>query len=369
LSAASPRLVSLDVLRGMTIFLMIIVNMSIDETLSWPQLLHARWHGFTLTDLVFPTFLFATGAALSLTLPGLKALPAGTFLARVGRRAAVIVLLGFYVSNAPFFRISETDAFSLIGPDHWRWLGVLQRIGMAYGLAAVILRFGGERAALVFSFAALGLYSLALTAFGDLTLAGNAPLKLDLMLFGADHLYHGEGRPFDPEGVLGLAPATVNLLAGYGAARFLKARSGEGALQGLIGAAAVLIIAGVALDPVMPINKKLWTASYVLLTIGLDLVGLALLSVLYDGKPGRPGARFFSTLGKNPLAVYVAAETAMALLWTLRIGDESAFMAIYHGFFAHAGARPGSFLFALVMALGAWALAEWMDRRGLYLKA
>ena len=221
-SFLTQRSQAIDVLRGLTLALMIMVNRSFEEGRSYTQLLHADWNGLTLTDLVFPTFLFVVGTALSFTLPRYQSMGSAAVLRKVLWRTAIIFLCGYLLYWFPFFAMDAQGHLTLLPVSHTRILGVLQRIALGYGLAALILHFGGRRVALVFAVAALAGYWWILSYFGDLTMAGNAATRLDRLLLGEAHMYHGEGMAFDPEGVRARCRRVVNVIAGYFAGRYLQ---------------------------------------------------------------------------------------------------------------------------------------------------
>lgn len=361
---------ALDVMRGLTLALMIVVNMSIDAEHAYAQLLHASWHGLTLTDLVFPSFLFAVGAAMFHALPRYQAQGDAALLAKVLRRSALIFLCGFLLYWFPFVQQGADGQWSLLPLAQARILGVLQRIALAYGCAALLLHFGGRGVALGFALAALLLNWWVLAACGDDTLAGNAALKLDRWLLGEAHMYRGEGIAFDPEGLLGTLPATVNVLAGYFAARWLKLQgSGNAALARLAMAGLACIALALAWHGLHPLNKKLWTSSYTVVSIGVDLLALAALVLAVDRARAPRWAYFFEVFGRNTLFIYLLAELAMATLWLWQPGGEAAMLQAYRlGFQSWAGDKPGGLLFALAFMLGCWSVGWAMDRRGLYVR-
>lgn len=368
--AEAQRARALDVLRGATLALMIVVNMSISEALSYGPLLHAPWHGLTLTDVVFPTFLFVVGAALSFTLPRYERLGEAALLVKLCRRSALIFLCGYLLSWFPFVRVGPDGGLALLPLAGTRILGVLQRIALAYAIAALLLHYGRARAALVYSGAVLLLCWWVLAQWGDLSLAGNAARKLDLWLLGEAHLYQGEGLAFDPEGLLGTLPAVVHVLAGHAAAGLVQRRGpGYESIAKLLMAGLLAIALALAWHGVLPINKKLWTGSYVLCTVGIDLCLLGLLVWAVDLRGWRRGCAFFEVFGRNTLFIYLLAEVAMSLLWLLPLQGRPLFEQLYaHGFQSWAGDKPGSLLFALCFMLACWAVAAWMDRRQLYIK-
>ncbi len=353
------RFHSIDVLRGLTVALMIIVNTPGNEAHAFAPLLHAAWHGFTLTDLVFPTFLFAVGNALAFTLP--RQLDAGTVWPKTVRRVLLILLLGLALNEF---------ARQLLGlPGGTRIPGVLQRIALCFGLATVVLACFRERGAVVFSVLALLGFGLVLALCGDYSLTGNAGLKIDLWLFGPSHLYRGEGIAFDPEGLLGTIPATVNVLGGYAAGRLLIRSRASGmqspVVSQMLWLGIALIALGLCWNQIQPINKKLWTSSYVLLTLGLDMLVLASLQWI--------GARrwmgFFEVFGKNALAIYLLSEVAVIVLLAVPVGQGNAFGWMYRtGFEGVGGVQTGSLLFAVSFMLACWLVAYVLDRKRIYVK-
>ena len=352
-------------MRGMTLALMIVVNMSISETQSYAPLLHATWHGFTLTDAVFPAFLFCVGAALTLVLEKRELQATPVLLAKVARRTALIFLCGFLLYWFPFFTVDAGGHWALRPLAEARIPGVLQRIALCYGLAALVVHFGGLRAAWVFSAVALPLHAWLLTTFGDLTLPGNAALRLDRWLLGEAHLYKGEGIPFDPEGLLGTLPAVVNVLAGTLAMATLRRLGPTPAtVWRLLGAAALAVLAGLVWHEVLPINKKLWTPAYVLVSAGIATAVLATLVALIDVHGRRGFGGLFLPFGRNTLFIYLLAEVGMSVLWLTKVQGRETMLWLYdEGFARWAGAKPGSLLFALAYTAACWAVAAFMDRR------
>ncbi len=370
MSALPPRSLALDVLRGMTLALMIIVNMSISEEKSYGPLLHATWHGLTLTDLVFPTFLFVVGAALSFTLDKYEGLGQMAVLRKVFTRTALIFLCGYLLYWFPFFSADKTGQLALLPIENTRILGVLQRIALSYCFAALIVHYGKRQGAIAFSIAALLGYWWSMAALGDYTLTGNAALKLDRFVLGDNHLYHGEGIPFDPEGLLGTLPSIVNVLAGYFAGRFVR-RNGVSfeTIAKLLMIGALCVLVALSWSSVFPFNKKLWTSSYALCAIGVDLGVLAMLVYLVDLRAVRGGTYFFEVLGKNTLFIYLLAEILMSVGWLVHIGDLALFDWLYsRGFQWWAGDKNGSLLFAVVFMLGCWLVGYAMDKKRIYLK-
>ncbi|MCD7099962.1 heparan-alpha-glucosaminide N-acetyltransferase domain-containing protein [Stenotrophomonas sp. MMGLT7] len=366
------RFLSLDVFRGLTIFLMILVNTAGPGAEPYAQLRHAAWFGFTLADLVFPSFLFAVGSAMSFALD--TGMPSAAFVRKAGRRAVLIFLCGFAMYWYPFFHVQADGSWAFNALGDTRVMGVLQRIALCYLLAALLVRWLPFKA-LPWAGAALLLGHWAiLYAFGqpglELDKLGNAGTRLDLWLLGREHLYRKDGG-FDPEGVLGTLPATANVLAGYLAGRWLQ-RSGKNAasVRTLLLAGAVLVALALAWNPWLPLSKKLWTAPFVLCTVGLDLLAMALLVWWVELRGQVRGSGFFTVLGRNPLAIYLFSELFVV---TLQMIPAGAGMGVYDWigvrvFQAIAPGAAGSLLCALAYTMACWAVGWWMDRRRLYLR-
>ena len=370
MNQAGSRSLAIDVMRGITLALMIVVNMSVGDELVYGQLAHASWFGLTLTDLVFPTFLFVVGAAMSITLDKYRQLGDGAALLRVLKRTALIFLCGYLLYWFPFFHFGPHGHLALLPVAATRIPGVLQRIALAYGAAALLLRFGGHRTAVAYCVAALLGYWALLLAFGDFTLTGNAVLRLDRLLLGDAHLYHGEGVAFDPEGILSTLPAIVNVLAGYFAGRALRERGGNyETLARLLLIGGLCTATAIFWNGVFPIGKKLWTSSFVLCTVGIDLYVLSLLGYLIDLRGRRRWTYFFQVLGRNTLVVYLLSEVGNAIMSLTHVGDRSVFAWLYEeAFRPWAGVRNGALLYAIVYMLCCWCVAYAMDRNRIYLK-
>ncbi|MFM7838377.1 MAG: acyltransferase family protein, partial [Chitinophagaceae bacterium] len=252
------RYPALDILRGMTICFMIIVNTAGDYEHTFAPLLHAPWHGFTPTDLVFPSFLFVVGNAISFVQLKWQTLPSSQVVLKILKRTGLIFLLGYLMYWFPFIQESATG-WSLKPIQETRVLGVLQRIALCYGIASLLIYFLQTRWVIAITLFLLVIYRFLLTHYGDLTLEGNAVLALDRWLMGESHLYHGEGVAFDPEGWLSTLPAIGNVVIGYLAGVYIqsKGKTYEG-LTHLLLAGASLVALGYFWDSSFPINKKLW---------------------------------------------------------------------------------------------------------------
>ncbi|MEI8296976.1 MAG: heparan-alpha-glucosaminide N-acetyltransferase domain-containing protein [Pseudomonadota bacterium] len=361
---------AIDVLRGLTVALMIVVNMSVSETKSFAPLLHAVWHGLTLTDLVFPTFLFVVGASLAFTLDRYQSGGTPAVLRKVLTRALLIFLCGFFLYWFPFVGTDASGHFGLLPLAKARIPGVLQRIALCYAIAALVVHFGGRRAAVFAAITALLAYWAALYLGGDYSLTGNAVLAVDHLLLGDAHLYRGEGIPFDPEGLLSTLPAVANVLAGYLAARLVR----EGGatwetISRLLLAAVPCIVVALCWSAVLPFNKKLWTSSYALCTIGIDLAVLGTLVYWLDLRRVRGWTPFFEAFGRNTLFIYLLSEVVSTILNLVYIGPQPLYLWLYAECFeSWAGSKVGSLLYSVAFMLCCWLVAFAMDRRKIYIK-
>lgn len=376
---STGRFLSLDVFRGMTIGFMIIVNSPGSGAAPFGPLNHAAWHGFTPTDLVFPSFLFAIGNAMSFSLK--KYLERGdrAVLLKILKRTLLIFTFGYLMYWFPFFRVDASGSIHAFPIGETRILGVLQRLALCYGIGALMVIYLRKKLLATVSVLILLAYWGILFWYGDqpdpLSMTGNAVLKADLWLFGPDHLWHGEGIPFDPEGLLSTLPALVNLLIGYWAGRFVqeKGKSFETVARLMLAASALLLVAWMW-EPFFPFNKKLWTSSFVMLTSGLDLAILAVLVYLLELRKGksRPGTKwnFFVIFGKNPLVIYLFSELMLVVFWTVRTGNnQNLYDLINQRVFQAVAPGPwGSLFFAVSYMLLCWVIAWVMDRKKLYVR-
>ena len=372
---SAPRFQALDVLRGLTVCFMIIVNSPGSWDNSWAALKHAQWHGFTPTDLVFPTFMFVVGNAMAFVFPKWEGLSNRAVLGKIAKRTLLIFLLGYLMYWFPFVHWNEQGQLLANPIAETRIMGVLQRIALGYFLGALLVRY--LRPVQLLWVAALLLlgYWGVLHAFGDpadpYNMLTNAGTQLDNWLFGEKHLYHGEGVAFDPEGMLGTLPATVNVLIGYLAGKWIreKGNSWEGIAKLLL-AGSALVALSLLWNISFPINKKLWTGSFVLLTTGIDCVILGALIYWIDQLGYKGLNRFFEVPGKNPLFVYLLSELGLTLLWFFKIGENNqpVYAWLYNHIYVHAGLNLGSFLLAFSWMMTCWLAGYILDKNKIYVR-
>lgn len=377
------RFYTLDVFRGATVALMILVNNPGSWSHIYPPLAHAQWHGLTPTDLVFPFFLFAVGNAMAFVMPGLKASGPKAFWPKVTRRFLLIFLIGLLLNWFPFVRY-EQGALVFKSPDTLRIMGVLQRIALCYLFAAVIVYHTKPRRAAILGMLMLLAYWGLCLAFGNpadpYSLEGFFGTDIDRRILGENHLYRGEGVPFDPEGIASTLPAIVQVVFGYVVGEFLirKGTSWE-SLSKIFVASMVLLFAAFCWHLAFPINKKIWTGSYVLYNTGLAMavLGVMLYAIEFKGMRGA-WSRFFDVFGKNPLFIFVLSGVWVKTYGLFRIPDgfidgKPVFRGLgswmYEHLFAPAfGQMNGSLLYAVAHILVFWAICLWLDRRRIYIR-
>ncbi|MBS4070757.1 MAG: DUF1624 domain-containing protein [Algoriphagus sp.] len=368
------RYLALDVLRGMTIAFMIIVNTPGSWRDLYAPLAHADWHGFTPTDLVFPTFLFVVGNAMSFALKKLNEMSSSDFYKKVFKRAALIFLIGWLLNYFPFFDYNEAGEMVAVKLSEVRLLGVLQRIALSYLLAALVVYWTGDKGAWIVGLGSLVIFWPIMYFFGDAgdpySLTGNAQIKLDLLLIGEKRMYMGEGIPFDPEGILSTLTSMVNVLAGFIVGKFIQKKGNTTSTVQVLGIAGIVLLALAYLwDLGFPINKKIWTSSYVLLTVGWDLLLLAGLIFLVEIQKLTRWTYFFQAFGRNPLILYVCSGVVVSIFSMILVGDTTFKGWIYANLFTSwLDPKNASFLFAIAYMLLIWLIGLWMDKKKIYVK-
>ena len=316
----SNRFTALDVFRGMTICFMIIVNTPGNGATTYAPLLHAKWNGFTPTDLVFPSFLFAVGNAMSFVMLKWNTLSQQQVLWKILKRTFIIFLLGYLMYWFPFVEKDRAGNIIAFPLANTRVFGVLQRIALCYGIAALIIYYCKPKAAVIIGVIFLLAYWIILNSFGDaanpLSMQGNEGFLIDKWMLGENHLYHGEGVAFDPEGLLSTMPAVANVIAGFTVGRYIQKNGNtyKGLVVLLLWGAAFLFLASLW-NLNFPVNKKLWTSSFVLLTVGLDCIILSALIYIISFKKINGWTYFFEVFGRNPLFIYLLSELGATLLY------------------------------------------------------
>lgn len=449
----NKRLVSLDAFRGMTIALMILVNIPGSWSYVYPPFEHADWNGCTPTDLVFPFFLFIVGVAMAFSFAKYNYRLNAKSLLRVIERTFMIFFVGLILNYYPFFKdILHSDSFALNlldvlkklilslipffgflwivkkafslanvvtfsnkssilkmvylsllavafvllivflpqlleytgfynkGVSHLRILGVLQRIALAFGFSSLlILSFDRKYIPYVIAII-LFLYWWLMWQFGGdnpFSLEDNFERYIDLKVLGDNHVWHGKGIPFDPEGLLSTLPSIGTPLLGYLVGRYIKENKNAFGtwFYKIIGFGVLLILLGQLWNVVFPINKSLWTSSYVLYTAGLATVVLMAFYWLIDIKKHKTWSNFFIVFGINPLFAFVVHVLWVKILlyiirWENATGKiENGYGWLFKNVFQPlAGNMNGSFLFAITHIFFFWLMLYVLYKKKIIIK-
>ena len=351
---AKQRYIALDAMRGLTLALMILVNTPGSWSYVYSPLLHADWHGATFTDYIFPFFLFIVGSAMFFSNRSQQAVAKSVRAVKIFKRTALMFLIGLLLNAYPF-----TGAL-----DELRILGVLQRIALAYCAAAFFVWLPGVLRLAVSAVLLVGYWGLLNIAADPYSLTGNLVRQIDLALLGAEHLWQGKSVAFDPEGLLSTLPAIVNVLMGFEAARILIASDNKQRAQlALFGLGVAAILGALLWHQVFPINKSLWTSSFVLLTSGAGILTLLALVWLEKLPPAVPVLKSFTLLGKNPLFIYVLSIVWVKTYYLFSVDGVSLYQAIFEFFNGFLNPYNASLVFALLHVAVLWAIAWWLDRR------
>jgi predicted acyltransferase len=388
----NQRFYSLDVFRGATVCLMILVNNPGSWSHIYAPLKHAPWHGLTPTDLVFPFFLFAVGNAMAFVMPRLEAAGDAIFWRKVIKRTALIFLIGLFLNWWPFSRWQEGEIVfrQWVDPNNptsgVRILGVLQRIAICYFFAAILAYYLKPRRAFFVGMIFLLIYWL-------LCYTGNPadPYSLkgwfgtnsiDIPVLGVAHIYKGEGIPFDPEGLASTLPAIVQVIFGYMIGNYIQTKGKNFEMvTGLFVAGVAMLVTGFCWDMVFPINKKIWTSSYTIYTTGLATITIATMIYMIEFRNVKgPLTKFFDVFGKNALFVFALSAFLPKGLALIRIADglnakgEMMYINPWNWLYKKVlinipgPKETGSLAYALCVILFMWAICYWMDKKKIYVK-
>jgi predicted acyltransferase len=360
-NAAETRLVSLDAFRGATIALMILVNTPGDADVAYWPLKHAEWHGWTPTDVVFPSFLWIAGVALTLAFE--RRVAAGVtrrqLFLQTARRALILYAIGVFLGGFPRFDLATL-----------RWMGVLPRIAIcALSGSAIYLttRVRGRVAWIVGLLAAYWALMMLVPVpgygAGRLDVEGNLAHYVDRVALGAHNW--AETKTWDPEGLVSTLPALATFLFGTLAGTWLRSARPLGErLAWLAGAGCGLVALGLVCSQWLPINKKIWTSTFAIFMAGIDCLIYAATAWLVDERGWRTPVKPLVILGMNSIAVYIAAELFDTALYMADVRD-----GIYEAAFVpFASAANASLLYACAYTLVMFAFAWLLYRRRIFIR-
>lgn len=422
----TKRLAALDAFRGMTIALMILVNTPGTWNHVFPPLRHAAWDGWTPTDLVFPFFLFIVGVSMYFSFKRYQHRLTVRSAEKILKRTAAIFLVGLLLNAFPkgiaAHNIAWQGVFGVfllvwltmplwkdkvtvgllrnlewlslvvllglflftLGANDLRVFGVLQRIAVAFGLGAFIcLLFKGR--ALIYALVVLLIgYWLLMIGFGeDLSLENNFQRMIDLAILGENHMYGGyvaktgKNIAFDPEGILSSLPSVGNVIIGFLAGKLISENKDkkEGVFQLFLYGFPLMLLAYLW-NPFFPINKPIWSSSYVLHTCGLGMVLLGFFIYIMDIKGKKSWGKPFIVFGLNPLFIYALSSVSVKVLlyWIKGIGKDgeviNGYQALYENVFASIAGNNewGSFMFALFYVFLHWMVAYFLYKKKIFIK-
>ena len=313
--AQSQRLLSLDILRGITVAGMILVNNGKGE--SFEMLSHSKWNGMTPCDLVFPFFLFIMGISCYLSLVKSEFKPTAKVIRRIVKRTVLLFAIGLFINW--FDHAIEGD---LLCFGHLRIWAVLQRIALCYGIVSLFALFCNHKYTIPVIIGLLVTYA-AILVFGN-GYAQDANVNIlaqaDLKLFGYDHIYHKS--PVDPEGLLGTISSVAHVLIGFYCGKLIRQKhTVSDKVIALFVVGTVLVIGGYLLSYGLPLNKRIWSPSYVMVTCGLASLLQAFLMYVIDIQKKSGWTTFFHVFGVNALALYVSSELLAIIMDNLGVSE------------------------------------------------
>ena len=382
----SGRLLALDIFRGITIAAMILVNNPGSWSYVYAPLRHATWHGYTPTDLIFPFFVFIVGISINIVMQ--REVTRGSdrisLLKTAGIRAAKLFGLGLFL--ALFYYDFNQPNYSWLAYELYqvRVMGVLQRLGIVFVATVAIVLWFGNYGRLLWFIALLIGYWLALILIpynlpdgtieqGLLEYGNSLAAWFDSTIIGAKHLYYSTAEPlaFDPEGVLSTLPAIASWLAGVFTGQILtnpdKSLHRKVKLMFVTGTA--LLVAGHLWNLVLPINKALWTPSYVEVSTGWALISLAVLTCLVDMKGYKAWSAPFVVFGANAIFFYVFSAIVARLMIMIPWQNTSLQGAIYFKFLQPTfGYFNGSLMFALLFLFVSYFVMHWLYKKQIFFK-
>lgn len=358
------RIVALDAFRGATVAMMILVNTPGSWAYVYPPLDHAPWNGCTPTDLVFPFFLFIVGVAMWFSFKPFNHKLNKDAAKKIIKRTIIIFLVGLAVKF-----------YSMLIREHstFRLMGVLQRIALAYGMASFLVLSLRKRNLAIVSLAILLGYWFVLWFFGGdapYALETNLVRTIDLKLIGAKYLYKGEGIPFDPEGLLSTLPSVVTVILGYFTGQLIElSKDRKKLVLKMIGWGLTALIVGLIWSTVFPLNKKIWTSSYVIYTAGYALIILSLFIWLIDIKGYKKWAQPLIVFGMNPLFIFVFSGFWIISYLAIKIDGMSFYSWLYKTVFVPiAGNMNGSLLFAFFHIVIYWFIGWVLYKKRIFIK-
>lgn len=358
MASNSQRLLSLDILRGITVAGMILVNNGWGE--SFEMLGHSKWNGMTPCDLVFPFFLFIMGISCYLSLVKSEFKPTPQVIRRIVKRTVLLFAIGLFINW-----FDHAIEGNLLCFGHLRIWAVMQRIALCYGIVSLFALFCNHKYTLHTIVGLLVVYT-AIIVLGngyEYDADVNILAQADLKLFGYDHIYHKS--PVDPEGLMGTISSVAHVLLGFYCGMLIRKRETvEQKVIALFVVGAIGVIGGYLLSYGLPLNKRIWSPSYVLMTCGLASLLQALLMYVIDIQKKSGWTTFFHVFGVNALALYVSSELLAILLKNIGVSE-----TIYNGIHAVIPAlKWASLVYAIYFVMLNFVIGYVLYRKKIYIK-
>lgn len=341
---------------------MILVNSPGSWSHIYSPFMHSHWHGLTPTDLVFSFFLFVVGSAMFFALKKTDfKLDIGQTL-KIFKRGILIFLIGVLLNAYPTFP----------APENMRILGALQRIALCYVIAAFLVMTLSRSSLLITCGMTLVSYMAVLVFFG-----GNMPFSLeqnlirtvDLLIIGQNHMWNIQQIAFDPEGLLSTLPATINVIIGFLITQYISGIDcRKKVVSQLLQIGGLMLIIGFAWHQYMPINKSLWTSSYVLVSSGAASITLAFFIYLIDMKKLNRPIKPLLVYGTNPLFIYVLSWVWFESYVLFNIGDITLYQWLFDSINQVMPAKLASFIFALSHVFLFWLFSQWLYKNKIFIK-
>lgn len=378
-NTSSNRLLSLDILRGITIAGMILVNNPGSWSHIYTPLGHASWHGLTPTDLVFPFFMFIMGVSTFMSLRKYNFQATKTSIWKIVKRTIIIFLIGLGLNwfGQLSWGLGAGQSFTTAAThfDSLRILGVLQRLALAYGFAALIALFFKPKQLLwVIGTLLIGYFTILLFGNGFEKTEQNIISVFDKALWGAAHMYKDGGIALDPEGLLSTLPSIAHVLIGFLFGKMIMdTKDNHKRVEKLLIWGTILAFAGLLLQYGCPINKKIWSPTFVLISTGFAAQLLALLIWIIDINKKIKWSRFFHSFGINPLFIYVFAGVFANLLGSIKVTHANEAISLKGYVYSvliqpWAGGNFGSLLYALLFVFVCWIVGYILYKRDIYIK-
>lgn len=375
------RLLALDIMRGITIAGMLLVNNPGSWGSIYAPLRHAEWHGLTPTDLVFPFFMFIMGVSTWFSLKKYNFEFSAASLRKVLRRTVVIFAIGLgiaWLAKVLYGIHGDRPIWDIMTDfSHIRVLGVMPRLALCYCAASILAMLLRRKALALTTGALLVLYSILLIAGNGFEFsADNIICRIDHAVLGENHMYGdtvgGQYLKFDPEGLLSTLPSIAHVLIGFLCGGLITGTTDNmRRTNSLFIVGAILTFAGLLLSYGIPVNKKIWSPTFVLTTCGLASTMLALLITVIDIKGYRSWSRFFEAFGINPLFMYCYGTVFAVLLGAIHIGEKSIHSILYNDALmplCAGNATLASLLYAIFVVVAVWLVGLILYKKKIYIK-